>query len=122
MNEPAYSATTVLQRFEMDGDEIYPIETVTHLAQVSRHQIAVYCRHGLIAPVSAPERDGWWFDPATIRMLRQLEWLRDDYHMDLAALQVTARLFREIEQLRDEVRSLRKETGSGRVKLNRRSD
>ena len=108
MNEPAYSATTDLQKFELGDDEIYSIETVTHLAQVSRHQIAVYCRHGLIAPVTAPEREGWWFDPATIRVLRQLEWLRDDYHMNLAALQVTARLFREVEQLREEVRSLRR--------------
>lgn len=108
MNGPAHSATTDLQKFELGGDEIYSIETVTHLAQVSRHQIAVYCRHGLIAPVTAPERDGWWFDHETIRVLRRLEWLRDDYRMTLEALQVTARLFREVERLREEVRSLRR--------------
>lgn len=107
MNESAYSVTTDLQKFELDGDESYSIETVTHLAQVSRHQIAVYCRHGLIAPITSPDRDGWWFDPKTIRLLRQLEWLRDDYHMSLDALEVTARLFREVEQLREEIRSLR---------------
>lgn len=108
MNESNPDPTSALQEFDPTIEDIYPIETVVHLTQASRHQIAVYCRHGLVSPVSIPDREGWWFDHEAIRRLRQLEALRDDYRMNLAALRVTARLVQEVERLREEVRDLRR--------------
>ena len=100
--------STALQPFEAVGEDVYSIETVVHITRTPRHQIAVYCRHGLISPVTAPEREGWWFDHEAIRALRRIECLRVDYEMNLAGLRVISELFREVEQLREEVRTLRR--------------
>src|SRR3954464_12319655 len=99
MNESNPNQTSALQEFDPLPEDIYSIETVVQLTQASRHQIAVYCRHGLISPISIPEREGWWFDHESIRQLRQLEALRDDYAMNLEALRITAKLVREVERL-----------------------
>ena len=101
-------ASTALQSFEPAAEDSYSIEAVVHLTQIPRHQIAVYCRHGLVAPITAPERDGWWFDEEAIRTLRRMEDLRVDYDMNLAGLRLVAALWREVEQLREEVRALRR--------------
>lgn len=90
------------------GRVVYSIDAVVHLTQTPRHQIAVYCRHGLIAPVTMPEREGWWFDEEAIRELRRIECLRVDYGLSLAGLRVLSELLREVERLREEVRALRR--------------
>jgi DNA-binding transcriptional MerR regulator len=108
MKDADQSVSTALQPFEPMVEDVYSIETVMHITQTPRHQIAVYCRHGLISPVTAPERDGWWFDHEAIRVLRRIECLRVDYDMNLAGLCVMAELFREVERLREEVRALRR--------------
>jgi DNA-binding transcriptional MerR regulator len=100
--------STALQTFEPVAAEVYSIETVVHITQTPRHQIAVYCRYGLIAPVTEPERDGWWFDHDAIRILRRIECLRLDHDINLAGLRVIAALFREVERLREEVRASRR--------------
>jgi DNA-binding transcriptional MerR regulator len=107
MDEADQSLPTALQPFELMGKAVYSIEAVMHITQTPRHQIAVYCRHGLISPVTTPERDGWWFDQDAIRELRRIECLRQDYGMNIEGLRVTAELFREVEQLREEVRAWR---------------
>ncbi|MGH8020120.1 MAG: chaperone modulator CbpM [Opitutaceae bacterium] len=101
-------ASTALQAFEPMEEDLYSIEAVVRITQMPRHQIAVYCRHGLVSPVTAPEREGWWFDHEAIRVLRRIEYLRVDYDMSLAGLRVISELLREIEQLREEVRALRR--------------
>lgn len=108
MQEADQSASTTPQPFEPKLEDVYSIETVVQITQTPRHQIAVYCRHGLISPVTAPEREGWWFDDEAIRMLRRIERLRVDYDMNLAGLRVISELFREVERLREEVRALRR--------------
>ena len=102
------SPLTALQTFEPMAADVYSIETVVRLTQMPRHQIAVYCRHGLISPVTAPEQDGWWFDHEAIRVLRRIESLRIYYDLNLAGLSVISALFCEVEQLREEVRALRR--------------
>jgi DNA-binding transcriptional MerR regulator len=108
MKEADQSGSTALQPFEPMVEDVYSIETVVHITQTPRHQIAVYCRHGLISPVTAPGREGWWFDHEAIRVLRRIECLRVDYDMNLAGLRVISELFREVERLREEVRALRR--------------
>jgi DNA-binding transcriptional MerR regulator len=97
--------SAALQPFEPGVTDIYSIETVAHLTQTPRHRIAVYCLHGLISPMTAPERDGWWFDHKAIRVLRRIEALRVDLDVKLAGLRVVAELVHEIEQLREKVRA-----------------
>ena len=108
MKKAKQRTSTALQPFEPMGEDIYSIETVVHITQTPRHQIAVYCRHGLIAPVTAPERDGWWFDDEAIRALRRIECLRVDYDLNLAGLRFITELLREVERLHEEVRVLRR--------------
>jgi DNA-binding transcriptional MerR regulator len=107
MKRAKQPASTALQPFEPRAEDVYSIETVVHITQTPRHQIAVYCRHGFISPVTIPERDGWWFDHEAIRVLRRIEWLRTDYDMNLEGLRIISGLFREVERLREEVRALR---------------
>jgi len=106
--DPADSIlSTALQAFEPVAEDVYSIETVVHITQTPRHQIAVYCRHGIVSPVAAPERDGWWFDHEAIRALRQIECLRTDYAMNLAGLRAVSELLRELNRLREEARAAR---------------
>ena len=108
MQEADQNASTTPQPFEPTVEDVYSIETVVQITQTPRHQIAVYCRHGLISPVTAPEQDGWWFDHEAIRVLRRIESLRIYYDLNLAGLSVISALFCEVEQLREEVRALRR--------------
>lgn len=107
MKESHESPPSALQRFEPVPEEIYSIEAVVHITQTPRHLIAVYCRHGLIAPVAPPERDGWQFDDEAIRQLRRIEFLRAEYGLEVPALRLMMELRRELERLHDEVRFLR---------------
>jgi DNA-binding transcriptional MerR regulator len=108
MKKTHQSRSTALQLFEPLAADVYSIETVVHITQTPRHQIAVYCLNGIISPVTVPEREGWWFDLEAIRALRQIESLRVDYDMNLAGLRIIAGLVREVERLREEVRELRR--------------
>ncbi len=107
MNPSVPGASTALQPFEPAHDAVYTIETVAHLTCTPRHQIAVYCRHGLIAPLAAPGKSAWVFDAEAIRTLRRLERLRADYGVNLSGLRFVTELMRDLEQLHAEVRFLR---------------
>ena len=106
MNENASDPSSTLQLFEPVAEEVYSIEAVVHITQTPRHLIAVYCRHGLIAPIGPPEHDGWLFDDEAIRELRHFQRLRDELRLELPALRVFVKLQREIERLKKEVRFL----------------
>jgi hypothetical protein len=108
MNNAEANDRNTLQQFEPAEPTLYSIEAVVEITQTSRHQIAVYCHHGIIAPVTEPEIDGWWFDHEAIRELRRIERMREDYRMTVAGLRVVAGLLREVEHLREEVRVLRR--------------
>lgn len=107
MNENTPPLSSSLRLFEPVAREVYSIETVAHLTQTPRHLIAVYCRHGLIAPIAPPEHGGWWFDDEAIRVLRHVQRLRDALRLELPALRVVIELQREIDRLGEEVRFLR---------------
>jgi MerR family transcriptional regulator/heat shock protein HspR len=86
----------------------YSIEFAAYLTQVSRRSIVLYYKHGLIAPVSDPERSGWYFDEEAIRMIRQIEILREGYGVNLAGLKLLLGLRSEVERLQAQVRFLRR--------------
>jgi hypothetical protein len=86
---------------------VYSIEAVEEITSTPRHQIAVYCRYGLVATVGEPESSGWTFDDEAIRKVRQLEFLRAQYGMNLTGLRAMAELLHDVERLQEEVRFLR---------------
>lgn len=99
-----------LPTFELSADEDYSIETVARITQIHRHQIAVYCRHGLVSTLTQPERDGWRFDIEAIRSLRQLENMRTRFEMNIDGLRIMRNLMSEVDQLRaDALEQRRKE-------------
>jgi MerR family transcriptional regulator/heat shock protein HspR len=101
----AKSASTALQPFEPDASSVYPIETVATLVQMPRRHIVVYFKHGLVSPVIDPAYGGWWFDDEAIRALRQIEYLRASRGVNLSGIKLILELTKEVELLREEVRS-----------------
>jgi DNA-binding transcriptional MerR regulator len=97
---------TALDIYELNPSLLYSIEAAAHLAQVSRRRIALYCRHGLIAPVTDPDGGGWYFDAGELRTLRRIEHLRIVYGMNMTAIKMILGLTTEVERLREEVRFL----------------
>ena len=100
--------TAALQLFEPAADAVFSIEIVAQLTRTPRHRIALYCRHGLLSPLTSPESEGWLFNEDAIRTLRQIESLRSSYGVNIAGLQLIAKLLHDREQLREEVRFLRR--------------
>jgi DNA-binding transcriptional MerR regulator len=91
-----------LQRFEPDWEAVYTIEAAEHITHTPRRTILIYCKNGLISPVSDPAREGFYFDGDAIRTLRWIEFLRSDYGVNLAGIKVILRLVNEVERLREE--------------------
>jgi hypothetical protein len=96
-----------LELYEPNPAEVYTLEQVVRFTHLPRRQIVLFCRHGLVAPVMAPDAGGWTFNDEGIRRLRRLAELRAAYHLNLRALRLVAELFDEVERLREELRFLR---------------
>lgn len=96
-----------LQLFEPDPNAVYSLETASNLAQVRRHTILVFCKHGMISPVVDPEVDGYYFNDEAIRVLRRIGQMQRDYNINLTAARIIVELMNEVERLRGEVGFLR---------------
>jgi DNA-binding transcriptional MerR regulator len=103
-NTPSPRTTVALQSFEPSQSDVYPIETVVRLTHLSRYMIAVYCRYGVVTPVSEPQDRGWVFDAKTITTLRRMETLHTEYGLTMAGVRMLAGLLHELEELREEKR------------------
>ena len=101
-------STTALQPYEPDARLFFTIETAARLSHVPRRSIAVYCRQGLVAPVMDPESAGWFFNDEGIRRLRRIEHLRVAFGMNMPAIRMILNLAEEVEELRRELRFLRR--------------
>lgn len=104
------TSVQAIELFEPDAQAVYSIEAAAHLAQVPRHTILVYCKHGLVAPMGDPSSGGYYFSAETIRALRRIESLRATCGNDFAGMRIILELLNEVRQLRAELRSLRPET------------
>lgn len=93
--------------FDPDSQRQYTLEMVARLTQVSRHRVAVYCRHGFITPIADPEQQGWSFDAGAVRTIRQLEQFRQLCGVNLIGARLMLHMTHEIEELRRELRFLR---------------
>jgi DNA-binding transcriptional MerR regulator len=92
---------------EPDNSIRYSIETAAYLGQVSRRTIVLYCKHGLISPVTDPVQSGWVFEEDAIRTIRRIERMREGFGMNLAGLKMLLSMTNELELLRTQVRFLR---------------
>ena len=97
-----------IQLFEPDPGIVYTIEEAAHIAHVPRHAILVYCKHGLISPAADPDSCGYYFDEEAIRTLRKIGYLQTACDVNLNGVRVILNLMKEVEKLREEVRSLRR--------------
>ena len=91
-----------LQLFEPEPHAVYSIETAAHLAQMSRRMILVYCRHGLISPMTEPGNRGYYFSGNAVCTLRRIQNLRTVDGINLAGIKIILNLLNEVEQLRSD--------------------
>jgi len=96
----------VIQLFEPNPNTLYTIDTTSQLADVPRHAILVYFKHGLVAPM-VDEEGVYYFNDDAIRVLRRVEYLRA-CGLNLPGIKMAIDLINEVEQLRAEVRFLRR--------------
>ena len=102
MKAAEISPTRTLQPFEPEPGGVYPIETAAHLAHIPRRTLLLYCRHRLVAPVSDPEYDGYYFDDEAIRTLRRIEFLHSVHGINLIGTRMILELTNLLERSRGE--------------------
>lgn len=100
------TAEESLQVFEPAATVVYTIDAIAHIAQVPRHRIAVYCRHGLLSP-HCNDNGGFFFGAASIEQLRRIEAIRARCATEVEALKLALGLMQRIDRLQEEVRELR---------------
>ena len=97
----------LIQLFEPNPNTLYTIDTTARMADVPRHAILVYFKHGLVAPV-VDEEGVYYFNDDAIRVLRRVQYLRVACGLNLPGIKMAIDLINEVEQLRAEVRFLRR--------------
>lgn len=92
------------------GRQAHPFAEVLQLTGFSQATLVVFCRQGFVTPVAGgPEREeDWMFDNDALRLLRHLARLHQRHGLDLAGLQMVGAMLAELENLRAEVRFLRR--------------
>ena len=85
-------------------ERVYSLEEVAELVPVSRRWIALYCRHGVIAPLKPAAEEAWSFNEEALRLLRQAEYLRTVHGLNVSAIRMMFDLRDEVERLRRELR------------------
>ena len=104
-SSPKADNSLAVQSFEPDPIAVYSIETTAQLAGVSRRNILVYCKHGLIAPSVDPTLWGYWFTAESIRTLRRIEGLRHSCGDDFLGIAMILDLMNEVQTLRAQLRA-----------------
>jgi DNA-binding transcriptional MerR regulator len=93
-----------LQPFEPDTETLHTLDSAARLAQLPRHTVLVYIKEGLLSPLT--ERGGgYYFDDEMIRTLRWLGHLHEHHGINLTGIRMIVDLLREVDRLREEVRS-----------------
>lgn len=98
--------TQAIEPFQPPPNAVYSIEITSHLADISRRSILLYCKHGLISSAVDPADGGYYFDRRAIRDLRRIESLRSVCGDDMAGIKIILDLMNEVERLQFKMRSL----------------
>ena len=99
-----------IQLFDPPPDAVYTIEATSHLVNVSRRTILMYCKHRLLSPATVTSDHGYYFDGDAIRALRRIEALRTVCGDDLAGIKIILDLTAALERLQSDVRLLSRKT------------
>ncbi len=99
-----------IQLFDPPPDAVYTIEATSHLVNVSRRTILIYCKHRLLSPATVTSDHGYYFDSDAIRALRRIEALRTVCGDDLAGIKIILDLTAALERLQSDVRLLSRKT------------
>jgi len=101
------NSVQTVQLFQPGPDLVYTIEAAEHIAHVPRRTIIVYYKHGLVSPLTDPERGGYYFNDEAIRTLRHVEYLHTKCGINLFGVKMILNLLGELERSRAEARFLR---------------
>jgi DNA-binding transcriptional MerR regulator len=103
-----------IQLFEPPPDAVYTIEATSHLVNVPRRMILVYCKHRLLLPATTDH--GYYFDRDAIRALRRIEALRTVCGDDFAGIKIILDLTAALERLQSDIQLLSRAKSSDSVK------
>jgi len=112
MRESAQVPSREIQLFEPPADELYMIETTSHIVDVPRRTILVYCKYHLLSPATNKADHGYYFDRDAIRALRRIEALRTVCRNDFAGIKIILDLTAALERLRSDIRLLSRAKGA----------
>jgi len=65
-----------VRRFDLEPGSTYSLEIAAHLAGVSRRNILLYCKSGLVRPIVQQPFGAFLFDDEAIHNMRRVEHLR----------------------------------------------
>jgi DNA-binding transcriptional MerR regulator len=94
-----------LERYKPQPDAMYPIDTIAHLAGVSRHTVLLCCRHRLVVPHEDPEYGGYHFDVGTIQILQRVDYLHRQCGINFTGVRIILGLMDEVEKMRQHMRN-----------------
>lgn len=86
--------------FDPDPALVYSIGEVERLTRVPRRMILLYCRHGLVSPLTDPEFGGYYFNREAIRVLRRIGYLQLTHGVNVAGIKFILDLADEVQRLR----------------------
>lgn len=95
-----------LQPFAPDPDLEYSVDLAAHLAGMSRHDVLVCCKQGLIEPHVDAEHGSYFFDAEALATLQRVAYLRDVCQVNYAGIRIILDLARERDRLRRWVQDL----------------
>jgi hypothetical protein len=107
MKHPKKSHRPAPAAANTEREAVYTLDVLCELVGVSPRTVLHYQEHGLIVPAGTRGAAASRFNDETLRTLRRIEHLRARYEMNLRSLKFTLALLRELEQLREDLRSLR---------------
>jgi DNA-binding transcriptional MerR regulator len=101
------SYSLALVRVTEAGPAAYSLETAARLAGVHPEMLRHYCRLGLFGDARAQPEAELIFDDDALYELRRFEHYRRHHGVDRRTLRLICGLWREVERLQAELRSLR---------------
>jgi hypothetical protein len=85
----------------------YSLETAARLAEMHPEMLRYYCRLGLFGEAREHPTAELFFDEAALQELHRFEYYRVHHGIDRQTLRLICGLRREVERLKNELRSLR---------------
>jgi DNA-binding transcriptional MerR regulator len=89
---------------EPQTEACYSLDSVENLTGVSRQEILIYCRSGLVSPFGSVESEDLTFNDEGVYRIRRIEYLRAQQGINLAGIRMIFELTNEVRRLENEIR------------------